>query len=109
MYYDTWQIYKDILICKVIFLDFTAHEGYTCEGTDITSWDDGSNAPSGILGKYIYCEDECKKHPECAGFVQHRSSGLCDYWKRGPITVTQNFGEVCWIKNSSNNLYKIRP
>ena len=80
---------------------FVENVGYSCvAGNDITQWDDGTSSNNGIEKDLTKCKEECDIHSECAGFVSKHSSGICGFWKRGPLALTQEFGpdRTCYVK-----------
>ena len=75
-------------------------KGKSCGGSDIIQWDDGSSANWGTVSGITECKNECDKHVECAGFVNVYSTGICGYWKRGPLKLNDEYGinGDCYIK-----------
>ena len=85
---------------KEIKIRYKVIRGYSCGGTPIQRWKDGSHAFWGLHIDLSKCRDECNKHTECEGFVAVHSTGVCGHWKSGHLTMTEQYGKNrdCYIK-----------
>jgi len=80
--------------------NWTRTEDTHCGGTNINTWNDGSNANYGAAGKTVAeCQALCEDHqPECKGFVFRLYQNKC-FWKSGTFAPHAALAHDCYEYN----------
>ena len=107
--YDCYDCYEKITTnLNLLPIEYRITHGKHCGGISIKTWDDNSNAKYGKMKGFESCRTACNNHDECSGFVSSPSHGVCGFWKRGVLTLTEQHGTGydCYEKKIKKNLKK---